>query len=145
MKALEYIGEKEKEAEKLNREIAAIQKIQEQFNDLEIHTDRWGTKRYCSAQVNEIADKFMSKFNCGCCGDSPFEVWPYKEIEGIKIYSNPPYYWIGEKDSWDEDRDVIAKPEWFKGLRTNNISEELIKKIASHLEYKGADVGNWGK
>lgn len=79
-------------------EAEKLEKLQQAYPDLKTYTGRWDKKVYCSPSVNAEVNKYERRFNCGCCGDSPLELWSYLETEYGRVYSDPPSFMVGEKD-----------------------------------------------
>lgn len=122
------LQEKIKQEEK---EIENKKKLLERFPDLEEHRDRWGNIRFISSEINTIADKVFINHNCGCCPDSPLQAWPYKEFFGIKVFSNPTQFFVGQKNQFGIGD--IPDQDWEEELRKENISEEAIKEIQKYF------------
>ena len=121
----------EQEAKKTQVELSKLDRLTELYPDLKKHTNRWGTVRYCSPFVNFKVDEVELRYNCGCCGDSPLEAWPYTTTkDGDRVYSDPPYFDVGEK-GWGRDR---ASPGWDDKLRSKGIPEALISRIQLTFE-----------
>ena len=77
----------EQEAKKTQVELSKLDRLTELYPDLKKHTNRWGTVRYCSPFVNFKVDEVELRYNCGCCGDSPLEAWPYTTTkDGDRVY-----------------------------------------------------------
>jgi len=142
MKIEDAIVEKRKEIEKLQDEVDNLEKNSKIYSDLRSHTNRWGHVRYYSKSINADVDEFDSGHNCGCCPDSPLEVWPYKKVDGQKIYSDPPVFIIGDRNSYDCDCDNDCNCEWYtekaylswhKKLKKHGISKVVINKIGDML------------
>ena len=102
-----------------------------QFGDIWKDTNRWNVKRYSSKSVNSIVDKVECRHNCGCCPDSPIEVWPYTEFNGVKIYSDPPSFNVGEANCHDGE---TPYDNWQEKLRTALIAEVVIQQIEAWFE-----------
>ena len=121
--------------QRIKEQIAELnnqKKVIEKYWDISENIDRWSTKRFSTAMINSEVNDVMIKHNCGCCEDSPLEAWPFKEIEGIKVYSKPAYFYIGEKNAYgigdnpDED--------WQALMRKSNIAEPVIKIIQKYFD-----------
>lgn len=120
--------------EKLEKQIQIAQdklKVIEIYPDIEEHIDRWNKSYLISKSVNNLVDNVYLKHNCGCCHDSPLEAWTYTTINGVNIYSNPPYFTIGEKYDYCEDKPY---PNWESKLIENNIPKHIIEKIQQHFD-----------
>ena len=113
----------------LMNELKAMQAI---YPNIRRVTGRWDKIAFCSDSVNNKVTNYETRFNCGCCSDSPLEVWFYLEvnIDGRmkKIYSDPPYFYIGSRNNY-----VFCKadPGWEKPLYNANISESIIQMVSN--------------
>jgi len=128
---LEEIDQIQKEIDEKQEALRRLKILSETFPDLEKHVNRWKKVRYCSPSVNSKTTRFEIKHNCGCCSDSPLEVWPYVETEHGKVYSKPPVFQVGEQH-W------IAGDTPFEGwkgkLRSANIPEDIIGAVSQHFK-----------
>lgn len=115
-----------------------LEKLLEQFPDLLKHTNRWNTVRYYSKSVNHQVTNYDLIHNCGCCSDSPLELWPYVETENGRIYSDPPYFIIGERN-YDTDLGDTLNADWCDQLRKASISETLIDKLSKNFSENNAE------
>jgi hypothetical protein len=79
-------------------ELQQLEELQEQFPDLEVIKDRWGTMRFSAESANKLADNYYTKFGCGCCNDSPKFLYPYTLVNDVKVHTKPERVCIGEKD-----------------------------------------------
>jgi hypothetical protein len=112
----------------LVNELKAMKTI---YPDLERVKGRWDKIAFCSASVNNKVTNYETRYNCGCCSDSPLEVWLYAEIEGNKkIYSNPPFFFVGKRNNWGSNDPI---PGWSDTLRKANIAESMIKTIGGFV------------
>src|SRR3972149_1255266 len=114
------------ESEKLKQEAYRLQKLAETYPDIKKYVGRWNKIVYCTKTVNNKVNKFDRRYNCGCCGDSPLEIWPYIETEFGKVYSDPSKFLVGEKH-WLAG--ALPKKGWKKELLWNNIPELIIEEI----------------
>ena len=131
MDYMEKVKQKRKElTEKLREQREDLDRTEKAiglYPDIEEHSDRWGTKRLSSPSVNKDTDKVFIKHNCGCCPDSPLEAWPYKNVEGVRVFSKPAYFMVGEKNQWGFGE--IEYPNWQEILRKENIPEKVIIQV----------------
>lgn len=120
--------EAESELEKAN----LLQKVLDKYPDLKKHTNRWNKVRYSSASVNGDVTDVEIYHNCGCCNDSPLEVSPFLEIEGMRIYGDPASVMVGEKYEWG----IGDKPwsEWEEKLDEHGFAEVVKKKVQEHFK-----------
>lgn len=103
------------------REISTIESVGEEISDLEISRDRWDHEYYTSKSANSKVTGAWFNHNCGCCADSPLQMWPYLETGDRRIHSSPKYFTIGEKcpnccddkpyDGWEEELRQAGIPE----------------------------------
>lgn len=132
----------EKRTKELEAELQKVKDLQTsvvfEFPDLKRIVDRWGNERFCSTQANKIVTNCTIKHNCGCCFDSPLEVWPYLIFGsgsipgGIFIYSDPPSFMVGEKNGYGYG-DILYN-NWKKKMREANIPEIVIEKVSKYFE-----------
>lgn len=102
------------------------------YPDLESSCDRWNHERLFSKSVNPIVDRVDFNHSCGCCSDAPLYAYPYIEVDGIKIHSDPLYIPIGEKGyGYCGD---MPYDNWEENFQKRNISEEVIHLVKKHFE-----------
>jgi hypothetical protein len=121
-KKMDALAEKQEEADRL---VA----LREEFPDLRIVTDRWQRERYVSKTVNARATEVDFRHNCGCCPDSPLEARPYIETMGTTVFADPDKYWVAQQCDYSD----MADPGWKDAFYANNISQQAIDKVESHL------------
>jgi len=68
-------------------------------------------------------------YNCGCCPDSPLELWPYMITGEDRVYSDPPCILIGEREA----HGARPRPGWVTKLKEANMPEELIQSIKEYF------------
>lgn len=115
-----------KEAEEKLAEVNRLERLQQAFPDLKKRTGRWNKVAFYSKTVNEKVDEFDSRHNCGCCSDSPLEIWPYMNTPDGKVFSDPPCFTVGERDGYG-DRPY---DNWSNALREARISGNVIERIS---------------
>ena len=128
---------------KTKKEMLQMEKVLELYPDIEEHTDRWSNKRISSSSINSETDQVFINHNCGCCDDSPLQVWPYKNVNGIEVFSNPACFIIGEKIPFYSGIGERPYDNWQEKLRKENITETVINKRQiffndnkpQHIEY----------
>ncbi len=129
MNPTEHIEALRKEAAVKLADAERIARLTTQYPDLRRHVNRWNTVTFCSASVNSTATHYHQHHNCGCCNDSPLEVWPYIQTPDGEIHSDPPCFRIGEKSGcYDE-----PYYGWEQQLRTASIPEDIISKIQGYF------------
>lgn len=115
----------EQELSKMTEEAHRLKNLIEMYPDLKKHVGRWGKTVYCSASINGIADNFETRYNCGCCDDSPLELWAYKETKYGNVYTSPTGFSIGERDY--EGPELYS--DWRNIVKKYGMSDILIQKI----------------
>lgn len=126
-----------KEAVEKASEADRLAALLTEFPDLQKHTGRWNKVAYYSKTANTRATDFDSRHNCGCCPDTPLEIWPYIETPHGRVYSDPPMFNVGERNpSTYGDR---ANPGWETLLRDASIPDTIIDRIACLFEAEDAE------
>lgn len=120
------------EADAKRRELERVEKLTALYPDLERHTGRWNRVVYCSSLANETVTDVFTRYNCGCCSDTPFEAWPYLKTEHGDVYSKPACFMVGEQHPVSG-----ARPNrgWQESLRNSKISQVVIDRLASRFEF----------
>lgn len=109
-----------------------LEQLLAKYPNLRKHTGRWNKVAYYSKDVNALVDRFDMRHNCGCCNDSPLEVWPYLETPLGKVYSEPSMFRVGEKEPfYHGDRPYKG---WDKQLRDAGIPEPIIGAVKMHFK-----------
>jgi len=106
-----------------------LEKLTQRYPDLRVHVGRWSKVAYCTKEANPHAIHHDLRHNCGCCRDSPLELWPYMMVGEDRIYSEPPCIQIGER-SEHGDRPY---PGWADKLKDAGLPEELIRTIKGYF------------
>jgi hypothetical protein len=124
--------------EKLRKEaaekLAEADKLEAMFRaypNLLKKVGRWDKVAYYSKDVNSLVTRFDIRHNCGCCNDSPLEVWPYLETPFGNIYSDPAEFRVGEKEPF-YGGDVPHKG-WDTTMRAAGIPEGIIGAVGMHF------------
>lgn len=112
------------------QELEKLEQLYKNYPDLKKHVNWWKTVRYCSKSVNDKVNQYEQRHNCGCCADSPLEIWPYLETEFGRVYSDPPCFRVGEDSYYDGDRPY---PNWEKDMENKNISKLIIKAVQDYF------------
>ncbi len=133
MTPAEHAAKLRKDAEENAAEAARIEQLAKDFPDLRRHVGRWNKIVYCSKTVNTKVTDFETRYNCGCCSDSPLEFWAYLETPHGRVYSDPPSFFIGEKGHFYGT--AVAKAGWKDQLRNAGIPEALIERMATRFDY----------
>lgn len=120
------------EAAAASAERGHLLKLLEKFPDLKKRSSRWGKIRYSTKAVNAIVTDCDISHNCGCCPDSPIEVWPYVIIEGVKIYSAPERFMPGEGNAWGYGE--RSYDNWQEGFKKEGIAEVVTEKVQQFFD-----------
>lgn len=120
-----------KQAEDSLREQTRLKHLAEAFPDLKKHVGRWNKVAYYSKSVNGKVQRFDMRHNCGCCSDSPLEIWPYLETEHGKVFSDPPCFTVGERHWISGD---TPYPGWKEKMREAGIHEDIIGTVGFHFK-----------
>jgi hypothetical protein len=119
-----------KETEDLLREQIRLKNLMDLYPDLQKYTGRWGKVAYYSKTVNGLVNEMDRRFNCGCCLDSPLEIWPYLESEHGRVYSDPPSFRVGERT----DYGATPNSRWEGRMRDAGISDAIITKVQAYFD-----------
>lgn len=115
-----------KQAGDLLREQTRLKHLAEEFPDLKKHVGRWNKVAYYSKSVNPKVTRFDMRHNCGCCNDSPLEIWPHIQTEHGKIYSDPPCFTVGERHWGYGD---IPHSGWRSRMEVAGIPDAILDRI----------------
>jgi hypothetical protein len=119
-----------KEAAAKLAEASSLEAMFKAYPNLKKKVGRWNKVAYYTKDVNAQVDRFDLRHNCGCCSDSPLEIWPYLETPYGRVYSDPPDFWVGERADYG-DR---PNPGWDDKMRAAGIPEAVIGAVAMHFE-----------
>lgn len=120
-----------KEAAALLREQEQLKKLVEAYPDLQKYVGRWNKVAYYSKSVNGKVTEADVRHNCGCCRDSPLEVWPFLKTEHGNIYSDPPCFTVGEQHWIAGDKPY---PGWKQKMRDAGINEAIIELVQRRFD-----------
>lgn len=120
-----------KEALEKNAEADRLEALQKEFPDLVREVGRWNKVAFSSKTVNAHVEDYDLRHNCGCCNDSPLELWPYKKTAIGPVYSSPSKFIIGEKNYLGGD---TPKPNWEGDLRSAGIPEAIITRVKTYFK-----------
>lgn len=127
MNIQDQISKLEQESQKKLAEAKKLTALQAEFPELKRHVGRWGKEAYYTKAANTKVTDFETRYNCGCCPDSPREIWPYLDTAVGRIYSDPPSFVVADR-SYDLDGD-IPHGGWDAKLRNAGIPEEIVKRV----------------
>jgi len=122
--------------EALRKEIAEktteadnLEAMFKEFPNLRRKVGRWNKVAYTTREVNTKVTKYNQRFNCGCCNDSPLEIWPYLETPVGNVYSEPAMFIVGEKGSGG----ATPYGDWDADMRKEGIPEVIIEEIQAYF------------
>jgi hypothetical protein len=120
-----------KEAAQKLSEASQLEAMLQAYPNLRKRVGRWEKIAYYTKDVNAHVTRFDLRHNCGCCNDSPLEVWPYLETPYGKVYSDPPDFRVGEKEPcYGGD---IPHKGWDTTMRDAGIPEPIIGAVSIHF------------
>jgi hypothetical protein len=130
------IAELKKDLDLRQAELNRLTKLKEKYPDLTQNINRWKTVRWCSKSFNGLVNDYEYRHNCGCCNDSPLEIWPYLETENGRVYSDPACFRVGQLDWHGHDQ---FYPNWQKSMIDAGIATSVIERLAK-LDIPREDV-----
>lgn len=125
------IADLQAEAAKKLAEADRLQKLTELYPDLQKRVGRWDKVAYYSKAVNALVTNYDQRYNCGCCNDSPLEIWPYLETPHGRVYSDPPEFRVGEKYWMGGDKPYAG---WKEEMQKAGIPESIIDRVQFHFD-----------
>lgn len=125
----EYIEQLHKVINLNQENLNKVTKLLELYPDLGIAVGRWEKQVFCSPAVNSSVTDCDIRHNCGCCSDSPLEIWPYKETEYGKVYSNPAIFRVGERGYYCD----MPYENWETWLKEEGISDVVIDIVKKYF------------
>lgn len=126
----ESLAKLQAEQDAKQAELDRLKRLAEKYPDLQKHIGRWEKVAYYSKIANTQATRFDMRHNCGCCSDSPLELWPYMETPDGNIYTDPPMFTIGEREGLG-DRPYDG---WKRKLQNAGLPESLIGACEVYFE-----------
>ncbi len=120
-----------KEAAEGLAQAGKLETMLKEYPSLRKFTGRWNKVAYYTREVNSKVSRFDLRHNCGCCSDSPLEIWPYLETPIGNIFSDPPKFVVGEKSYLGGDRPHAG---WDATMRAAGIPEEIIGAVSMHFK-----------
>jgi len=124
----------EGEREKLTLRIGQLRSLLKQYPDLGMSRDRWGKEVVFSNSLRSRDDlQYLIKNNCGCCSDSPKELWAYitlddgKTLPISRVYTESHNMFIGVDATGYR---TTPHSEFVEKLRKKGYSEKFIEKLS---------------
>jgi hypothetical protein len=111
-------------------EINKILKLMFYYPNLKKYRDRWNKEYLICKEINKECNNVDFKYSCSCCDDAVLYAIPYKEINNIKIYSDPAQIFIGNKNSYGSG-DIEHKNWKDNFIDFNN---KIIETIENHFK-----------
>lgn len=134
MSVADDIEKARKEAEAKSVEAAKLTALSAIFPDLQKRVGRWNKVAYYSPSANAKVHDFDARHNCGCCSDSPLEIWPYFLTAHGPVYSDPPCFTVGERVpryEGSENREDRPYDGWDRRMRAAGIPESIIQSVGN--------------
>ena len=119
---------------KIAREEAQLsleKKLLALYPDLVINKDRWGNIKLCSPSLNSKVDQVYFKATCGCCSDAPYQAVCYLEVEGARVYSNPPSVIFAQQVL---DTGIEAPKDWETIFDKFGFNDEIKRQVAEYIK-----------
>lgn len=113
-------------AAEASAELERLTRLQVTYPDLAAHSGRWNKEVLCSKSVNGLVDKYDMRHNCGCCDDSPLEIWPYLDTADGRVYSDPACFRVGERGYYGGDSPYDG---WDHRMHEAGISTTIIECV----------------
>lgn len=127
-----------KEAADKIAEADQLDAMLKEYPNLRKHTGRWNKVAFMTKDVNSKVERFDIRHNCGCCKDSPLEIWPYLETPFGKVYSDPAMFRVGEREPfYGGDRPTRG---WDKTMRDAGIPEPIIGAVGMHFKQEAEEA-----
>ena len=127
-----FLNKEQSEADKRSQELNTIRSLQARYPDLEQVTHRWKKETFSTTGVNNITTDVDIRHSCGCCPDSPIEAFPYAIVEGVKLYSKPSRFCVGEK--YEPGFGELASTGWADNMRKEGIAEAVIIRVQEFFD-----------
>jgi hypothetical protein len=125
-----------KEAADKLAEAERLEALHKAYPNLKKKVGRWNKVVYYTKDVNAQVERFDMRHNCGCCSDSPLEIWPYLETPNGNVYSDPPDFWVGERAYYGD----VPEPGWDDKMRAAGIPDVIIGAVSVHFEKSANDA-----
>jgi hypothetical protein len=92
------------ESQRLRERASLLDRLAQEFPGLEERRLRWRTV-LVSPAVNASPERCYTAHSCGCCDDAALYAYFCVERHGEKVYTDPPFVWVGQRDrdGWLED------------------------------------------
>jgi hypothetical protein len=126
-----------KEAAEKLAEAESIEARTKAYPTLQRFEGRWKKVVYFTKDVNAQVNRFDIRHNCGCCPDSPLEIWPYLETPHGPIYSDPPRFMVGERSRYGGDRPYL---KWEAEMQKVGLPEGIIGAVSMHFKQCAEDA-----
>lgn len=125
-------------SDRLRAEAHRLGTLAHEFPDLEKRVGRWKKVVFSSAAANARATGFDMRHNCGCCADSPLEIWPYAETPHGRVYTKPAEFRVGEREpSFGADKPYEG---WEDKMREAGIPESIVSAVAEHFKNEAKKI-----
>lgn len=123
---MESLKDRLKQEIEYNEVVLSILEI---YPKLHEEATRW-SKYLATPEINSECDDAVFTHSCGCCDDAVLYVMPYKEVNGIKIFSSPTQIVIGERCG-SGDREYM---DWEHELNSQDIPQIIVDKVRAYFK-----------
>lgn len=113
----------DQDIDELRRRADELETLRAEFPDLREYPTRW-RKVLVSKAVNAKPEGAYTSHACGCCNDSPLYAWFYVQRGKTRVYSDPPFVCVGEKNPYYLHLDDELPDRW---------SEDWREKVAASI------------
>jgi len=120
------------ELAQLEARLSVLKKLKARFPLLEKAESDSGLEYLYTKEVNTLVVHVEIGYSCSCCAESTVFAKPYLEADGMKVFSNPWYFTVGQGSAVLEE--VTPWKGWEARLRSCNIPEIVIQKVQAFFE-----------
>lgn len=115
-----------------NESIVVLKEISVQLPDLIVLIDNNNDAWLASGSVNTVAEGFDLLHSYEECCNAPVVVYPWKKINGCKIYTLPYQFMIGHHNELGYGD--LPDTNWNIQLELSHINQEVIDKISTYFK-----------
>lgn len=111
----------------MSPEVVDVRIAQHTFPDLTAYKDPDGVICYCSVAITPYVDRLDVKHD----SEGRTYVTGFTVDKGVKIYSDPPLYYVGRYN--DKGFGDIPEAGWQERLEQSGWDEEIVKRIKDYF------------
>ena len=123
----EILNRREQELKAGLEEVQRLRELALKVPGLILIKDFNGFEAAASPVVNQEATGIEIRKSDGLC----YEAWPYKEVEGHRVNSQPPHFTLGHRNL--NGSGIRSHQKWDALMREVGIPEALIKSVREYL------------